>query len=289
MRAFVPRSTSPVAQHNILTPKPIRDNAPSQATSKSSRVVHDFTRVAVYANAQADRPGACLIGQRADMPCPDRELGIKGSMREPSEGVNNLVDTLNEASFAFSDVAHRPVEAHVSYRSVVKRGALDVPPGYFGVTKPLAANVIRPATRETENGFMLGATVELIIGFNVRADLGPSDQINIASADDAAISAKNYVQVSTDLMPNPWVEFGAPPREKFWAKDLTESHELSHVDDHGTAGANAAAFLQTWLSMQAVANSEELTLLIKKIPDLFTAIQQDDALVDEEKTERRAY
>jgi hypothetical protein len=81
---------------------------------------------------------------------------------------------------------------------------------------------------------------------------------DIASDSDADINQGNYPKVVSDLTPNVNDLNGRPPRDKFWAEDLTEKHERKHAGEDVTFGQAGTTLADKWLNRQTAATIDEV-------------------------------
>jgi len=100
---------------------------------------------------------------------------------------------------------------------------------------------------------------------------GPDGQKDIASETDAKITKTNYPKVHTDLTPDMSDLNGRPPRDEYWAKDLTLTHELVHAKDDNDNGPGAMATAKTWLDGQTATDAAGVQVHLTKIPGRFAA------------------
>jgi hypothetical protein len=112
------------------------------------------------------------------------------------------------------------------------------------------------------------------------------NETDIASATDPDITAANYPTVADDLKPNMSSSGGRPPRTKFWAKDLTEVHELFHANDVKRLGPGAATAAVSWLSKNTATDAAGVQALVDQMP---ARVVQTLAAGMGEPSEVRAY
>ncbi len=148
------------------------------------------------------------------------------------------------------------------------------PPNGFGVTRPYDFTLSNIDVTLTGDSFTVRATVDNPITYQVRTDLGPSGQVSIESSSDDDISQGNYKQVAGDLTPDMSDLNGRPPREEFWARDLTIRHELFHCTegrDFARDGVNRA---ETWLNNQSANNIQGVQDFLSVIPERVAAVRR---------------
>ncbi len=154
----------------------------------------------------------------------------------------------------------------LSYSGTVAQGGA-TPTGY-GVTRagPMAVTGITVRKLPVIGWWYVGATITQQILWQVRAVTGPRGEVNVSSALDPAITTANWQQVMTDLTPDMTDLNGRPPRNQFWAKDLTETHEQFHANDRKTRAPAALRLASNWLGTQQAATAQDVTNLLGQVP-----------------------
>jgi hypothetical protein len=163
------------------------------------------------------------------------------------------------------------ISATYGYASTTERGGAG--PSGFGVCRASAS--LTGVTITPGGGtYTVAGTYELEIRWQVRSGTGPNSEVDIASDADPDIRACNYQLVAKDLTPNMGDLGGRPPRDHFWAEDLTGRHERVHATDYGTYGPDAARAAQNWLSAQTAVSRAEIqnTLLTGSLRQSMTAL-----------------
>jgi len=177
------------------------------------------------------------------------------------------------------------VKGALTYTSTIKNeGAA---PSGFGVTRSFASKLTGVTVTPKTNLFEVSATLEHPITYQVRATTGPEGQKDIASETDAKLTKTNYPKVHTDLTPDMSDLNGRPPRDEYWAKDLTLTHELVHAKDDNDNGPAAMATAKTWLDGQTAADATGVQAHLTKIPGRFAAALL--AALSTEDGEKHAY
>jgi hypothetical protein len=177
------------------------------------------------------------------------------------------------------------VKGGFTYSGNIKRGGAR--PSGFGVTRSFNSKLKGITITSKATTYEVSATFEHPITYQVRSGSGPSRQKDIASATDTDITKAKYPKVVSDLTPNMSDLNGRPPREKYWAEDLTLKHELVHADDDKKNGPGAMATVTTWLNGQTAASVVEVRTLLGKLPGRFaTALL---AALSTEDGEKHAY
>ena len=111
------------------------------------------------------------------------------------------------------------------YSGSITRGGAQ--PSGFGVTRSFGSSLTDISIASTAGVYIVSATLEHPITYQIRSGTGPTGQVDIPSADAAAITAANWQTVVADLTPDKSDLDGRPPRTQFWAEDLTVQHESS--------------------------------------------------------------
>lgn len=157
----------------------------------------------------------------------------------------------------------------LGYHGTITRGGAQ--PSGFGVTRSFSSSLTNITFATTPSAYVITATLEHPITYQIRSGTGPDGQVDIPSADAAAITAANWSTVVSDLTPDKSDLNGRPPRTQFWAEDLTVQHELVHAHDDNTNGPLAMAQAMAWLNGQTASNPVALALLLASIPGRFAA------------------
>ena len=140
-------------------------------------------------------------------------------------------------------------------------------------------------TAKLESGtYTVAGTIEHKITWGVHPTT--DNETDISGDTDPDITKANYPDVVKDLTPNLSSSGGRPPRNAFWAKDLTEIHELFHADDVQKRGPDATAAAITWLKTKTAASVADVTALVNQVPD---RVVQTIAAAMGEPGEVRAY
>jgi hypothetical protein len=127
----------------------------------------------------------------------------------------------------------------------------DLGPTEFGATSLFTHRIAEQSIQKEETGkYIVRARVDNPITFQVRASKGPTGQTDIASDSDPDITQANYMKVASDLTPDMSDLNGRPPKEKFWARDLTIKHERFHANEGAVYGRAAVTEAQNWLNLQ---------------------------------------
>lgn len=106
--------------------------------------------------------------------------------------------------------------------------------------------------------YTVTGTYHYDIAWRVRDSVGPNSEVDIASAADPDIKATNYQFVAKDLTPDMSDLGGRPPRDGYWAKDLTIRHELVHVRDYRRTGREGFRAAQRWLGRQTSTSASHV-------------------------------
>jgi len=126
------------------------------------------------------------------------------------------------------------VSTSLNYVPTVKRGGVPLSGTQFGKTRSSASVtnvVVSPSIGTLFNSGVYTVTgdLELKIKWQVISGTGPRGQVNIQNQNDPDLKACNYQLAAKDLTPNMARQNGRPPRNNFWAEDLTIQHELFHA------------------------------------------------------------
>lgn len=159
---------------------------------------------------------------------------------------------------------HDAIAGAITYNGSVAVGG--AAPSGFGVTRPYTHALSGITVTAGTGTFAVAATLDNPITYQVRASTGPDGQVNIASDADPALTAANYAQVASDLTPDMGDLNGRPPRNQFWARDLTLTHERFHADEDVRYGGQGVTSAQAWLNAQTAANVGEVNTLLTRVP-----------------------
>jgi hypothetical protein len=177
------------------------------------------------------------------------------------------------------------VSASFNYSGSIERGG--AAPSGFGVTHSFDSKLTGVTTTLKKKVYKVKATLEHPIKWEVRSGTGPDGQVDIAGETDADITDTNYPDVVSDLTPDMTDLNGRPPRNDFWAEDLTIRHEKVHAADDKKNGPGAMRVTAKWLSKQTAASVADVTTLLGEIPDRFAAALL--AALSTEDGEKHAY
>lgn len=145
----------------------------------------------------------------------------------------------------------------------ISRGRLEpIAFGEFGQTAVEEFRVTNILVTPNPTEFEVKANFELRVKWDTYQSVGPLGQLNVESPDSPVITAKNYTKVAADLTPDTSDHGGAPPRDKFWAQDLTERHEQYHANDLVQHFKAAVLLASTWLSGQTAADPARVEELV---------------------------
>ena len=165
------------------------------------------------------------------------------------------------------------ISSSLAYQSKISQdGAVE--PGEFGTTTP-QYRLLEPHADLKDRVYYLTGTVDAQIAFQVDG----RNRTDIASETDPDITQANYPDVVKDLTPSPAaVNQGGkklfknqPPRERFWAEDLTIKHECFHADEDVKFGREGTTVAQNWLNRQTAQSLDDVGKLIQPAIDMVTA------------------
>jgi hypothetical protein len=178
------------------------------------------------------------------------------------------------------------ISSTLGYASTTERGGAG--PSGFGVCRA-SASLTDVHITPGSGSYTVTGTYELEIRWQVRSGTGPNSEVDIQSENDPDIRACNYQLVAKDITPNMGDLNGRPPRDHFWAEDLTGRHERVHATDYGTYGPDAATAAQNWLNAQTASSRTQIqnTLLRRALRESMTVLE---ALMETAPgAEQRAY
>jgi len=135
--------------------------------------------------------------------------------------------------------------------------------------------------------FVVKATIEHPITWQVRNSTGPAGEVSIDSFMDSDLTTANYAAAASDLTPDMTDLNGRPPRTGFWSEDLTIRHEKVHAADDKKNGPGAMRVTTKWLGTQTAASVADVTTLLGEIPNRFAAALL--AALSTEDGEKHAY
>jgi hypothetical protein len=160
----------------------------------------------------------------------------------------------------------------LDYHPVINKSGV-VDPGNFGqeVLRPCALSGV--TVTKAPHAYAVAATVEQLITYQVRSSVGPTGEVDIASETDPDITAANYSDVADDLKPD-MTQHGRPPRNKFWAEDLTIMHEQFHATEDVEFVRTAVLGAQTWLNRQTATSVAGVNTHLTAVPARITSDAQ---------------
>lgn len=229
------------------------------------------------ATSAAATPAAPAAGTAAD-------TATEGEQTGPAEEITISLPDIEVPALA-AVAKTDAVSASFSYSGSIARGG--AAPSGFGVTHSFSSKLTGITTTLKKKVYKVSATLEHPIEWEVRSGTGPSGQVDIAGETDADITAANYADVATDLTPNMSDLNGRPPRDNFWAEDLTIRHEKVHAADDKKNGPGAMRVTTKWLATQTASSAADVTTLLGEIPDRFAAALL--AALSTEDGEKHAY
>jgi hypothetical protein len=148
--------------------------------------------------------------------------------------------------------------------SISRSGELD--PGDFGATWGYDFSMSDVNVFSLPSAYLVTASVNNPIHYQVRDSAGPNKEVNIESESDPQINATNYSQAAADLTPNKADLGGRPPRTKFWSRDFTDRHERFHATEGATHCMIGTLQAMTWLSSQVASNANQVKQLVSQVP-----------------------
>jgi hypothetical protein len=155
------------------------------------------------------------------------------------------------------------------YTTSKERGGAQ--PTGFGVTRSFSSKLTGVTIVPLPWSYMVSATLEHPVTWQVRSGTGPDGQVNVLSAASSNITAANYAAVADDLTPDMSDLNGRPPRAGYWAEDLTIRHELVHVADDQGNGPTVTTQVSNWLKTQTAGDRAGVEALLAAIPGRFAA------------------
>jgi hypothetical protein len=209
------------------------------------------------------------------MPGQEKELTLPVPATQPSAPVTPATDESEaEGGIALPDIdpglvvkTSDAVAGTLGYSASIKRDAkAGLEAGDFGITNWGGIKVSGIKVTRAGSKFMVTATAEQPILYDVRSGKGPDDQVDIGSDSDPDITKTNYPNVVASLTPDPTDKGGRPPRLQFWAEDLTIIHEEFHAKDVKKYAPAAAKVAETWLATQTAASIAEVSTLLESVP-----------------------
>jgi hypothetical protein len=158
---------------------------------------------------------------------------------------------------------HDALASRLTYSGHVSRGG--AAPSGFGVTRSTLGRFANVTISPPRGGtIQVSASLTYTIQWETQSGTGPSGQQDVPSPTAAVLTQANYQQASSDLTPNMSDLGGRPPRQQFWAQDLTEQHERFHAAERRAFGGQAVRNAQSWLNRHTVANQAAVPLLLNQ-------------------------
>jgi hypothetical protein len=160
------------------------------------------------------------------------------------------------------------VTSWLSTSGHIARGGIALAGGEYGRTDGGDIRVTNIWVRKVPlmARFFVKADIEHHVQWDVRAGVGPVGEVDINGWGSPAITAANYPAVADALTPDTGDLGGRPPRNGFWAQDLTERHEQYHANDMVRNTGPAVSLASTWLSSQTAASPAGVNALLTAVP-----------------------
>jgi hypothetical protein len=153
------------------------------------------------------------------------------------------------------------VQGLMMYEANIQRGT-NVPADAFGICRFGDVRLKEISIEKMFDWFVVLGIVENRIKWEVHS-LGNTD---ISGPDDADLKQSNYGDVVKDLTPDLSSSGGRPKRDQYWAKDLTERHELFHAKDVEGQGQGATSAAVKWLEGATISTMKEAKLMVNLLP-----------------------
>jgi len=205
---------------------------------------------------------------------------------EPEVGQTVHLPDITYPSRAKISQTDKPLSSHLIYNGIIAQ-KFDEPQKEFGLIWPYDYKLTDAIAIPTDTHWEVHATLNNPIWFHVRKTTGPEGQINISSPLSSNISSSTYETIAVDLTPDERELGGRPPRNKYWAKDITILHEKFHAEENKKFAADATE--------QVVGNMNQLRAeSIADVEDIIAAVPQGvgdyvSMWMKEPEREERAY
>ena len=157
------------------------------------------------------------------------------------------------------------IASTLAYNGTISQAGPEPADG-FGATLPYTHAISGISVTPVAGSYNVTATVDNPITFQVRTSTGPTGQLDVASDSDPDITQTNYLTVVSNLTPDMSDRGGAPPRNNFWARDLTIIHERFHADEDVVYGRSGVTLAQNWLNTQTAASVAGVNALLTQVP-----------------------
>jgi hypothetical protein len=194
-----------------------------------------------------------------------------------------------EGALSFSQAD--PVMPTLSYEPHVSHiGTGECPVNAIGLalggltTCPLAS-VVNISVEPVLGWYVVFATLDQTVTYQVCGDIGPQGQVDIPSETAPYITKENWWDVARDLTPN---ETGVPPRKMFWATDITLRHERFHAAEWVETARKTLPKVEQWLTGKLAASVDSVNGLLvdtakqfqKKVGETVTPGSEERAYED---------
>ena len=221
---------------------------------------------AAEATAAAEEPTAANKQPAAEM-----------ASREPKEGETvRLPDIEPQDVPAFTIAQADPVNPTLYYTPHVEQLTLsNACPidteglAKAGLTKCLPPSIINVSVTPVLGWYYVDATLDEKITYQVCDGVGPQGQVDITSENDPDLKKENYWEVAQDLTPN---SKGAPPRELYYASDLTLRHERFHANEWAKVAQASVPDAQKWLMGKTASSVFGINFLLLELGKQFMRI-----------------
>ena len=172
--------------------------------------------------------------------------------------------TVSEDGGAITVEESDSIGSALAYRPSVAGDPSPPGPDEYGVTRTTPrVSDIAVAHDSAAAAFNVTGNVVNTVTWSVHS----RGRTDIPDENAAAITGANYATVASDLTPDVSSDNGRPPRTRFWARDLTERHELFHANERAFAyGQPAFDLARNWLVAQAATDEVGVRVLVNRIP-----------------------
>jgi hypothetical protein len=250
--------------------------AGNHAKTKSEVKRHRYTFSAVVPRAlpvyndaarpDEPKPATASAAQSIAAAVPVRSDGIP----EPRPGEAVHFPGVLRPSTPVSSQSDMGISSTFKYTSAITQTNDAPDPGVFGSTRPTYSLTHVAAMPRAQYFAVIGD-----INDDVRFSVTSQGRTNIASDSDPNITQSNYPDVAKDLTPlratvtrsGRTIFKNEPPRDLFWAEDLTIKHESFHADEDVRFGQEGVTAAQDWLNTQRISKVHDIEGLLQPIID----------------------
>jgi hypothetical protein len=156
------------------------------------------------------------------------------------------------------------ISGSLTFTTAISRGNPKLGADDFGLTS-WSAKLVDPVVTPdpAKKVFAVTGKIDAPIGWEIHS-LGKKAVLDENSPN---IKRSTWRRAAFDLTPDMSDDNGRPPRDDFWAPDLTEQHEKFHAAEFQTYGKAAFDLATEWLQKQTASSDADALTVAKRVPN----------------------